>query len=342
LTQFKFEYIWLDGYKPLPNIRSKTTVKEMDSFDGKVESLSDWSFDGSSTQQAEGHFSDCLLKPVAVCPDPGRKNAYVVLNEVYNADGTPHETNARNLIDNDNEGDFWFGFEQEYVLMTDDDRPLGFPPGGFPQPQGPYYCAVGSHNIAGRQIIEEHMDLCLDAGLGITGINSEVMLGQWEFQCLGKGAKKACDDLILARYFLYRVSEKYDVVVNIHPKPIKGDWNGSGMHTNFSTSYIRETGGEAYINTLLEGFGTLHREHLDEYGSENEERLTGAHETASFEKFSFGASDRGASLRIPVYTVEHGWKGYLEDRRPSSNADPYKVAARIMKTVNKFHDEAVK
>lgn len=342
MAKYKFEYIWLDGNKPLPHIRSKTTIKEMDSFDGDVASLDDWSFDGSSTKQAEGHFSDCILKPVRAYPDPGRKNAFIVLSEVYTADGKPHETNHRRLIDNEDEGDYWFGFEQEYVLMTDNNRPIGFPSGGFPEPQGPYYCAVGYHNIAGRQLVEEHLDICLEAGLGITGINAEVMLGQWEFQCFGKGAKRACDDLIVARYFLYRISEKYNVLVELHPKPIKGDWNGSGMHTNFSNSYIRETGGEDYINALLEGFGPLHNDHLKEYGDHNEERLTGAYETASIEEFSFGVSNRGASLRIPIYTVERNWTGYLEDRRPASNADPYRVAARIMKTITLAHKNATK
>ena len=179
-------------------------------------------------------------------------------------------------------------------------------------------------------------------GLGITGINAEVMLGQWEFQCFGKGAKRACDDLIVARYFLYRISEKYNILVELHPNPIKGDWNGSGMHTNFSNSYIREQGGEDYINALLEGFRPFHQDHIKEYGAHNAERLTGGFETASIDEFSFGVSNRGASLRIPIYTVEHGWKGYLEDRRPASNADPYRVAARIMKTVAVAHDNAMK
>ncbi|NCF64837.1 MAG: glutamine synthetase [Chloroflexi bacterium] len=342
MTKYKFEYIWQDGYDPIAHIRSKTTIKELNSFDGDVSSLGDWSFDGSSTRQAEGFYSDCILKPVRVYPDPGRKNAFIVLSEVFAPDGTPHVTNTRNLIDNEDQDDYWFGFEQEYVLMTDDGRPIGFPDGGYPEPQGPYYCAVGYHNIAGRNIIEEHLDTCLDAGLGISGINAEVMLGQWEFQCFGKGALRACDDLIVARYLLYRITEKYRVFAELHPKPIKGDWNGSGMHSNFSNSYIRETGGEEYIEALLAGFEPLHAEHLAEYGAHNEERLTGRHETASMEKFSFGVSNRGASLRIPIYTVEHGWKGYLEDRRPASNADPYRVAARIMKTVAMSHENAIK
>lgn len=162
-----------------------------------------------------------------------------------------------------------------------DGQPMGFPSDGFPEPQGPYYCAVGSRFTAGREIVELHLDTCLSAGLNITGINAEVMLGQWEFQCFGKGAKRACDDLIVARYLLYRTSEEFRINVNIYPKPIQGDWNGSGMHTNFSYDYLRDIGGKEYVEALLEGFRPLHADHLKVYGAFNEERLTGAHETAS-------------------------------------------------------------
>jgi len=225
--------------------------------------------------------------------------------------------------------------------MTDDNRPIGFPSGGFPEPQGPYYCAVGYHNVAGRDFIEEHLDTCIAAGLGVVGINAEVMLGQWEFQCFGTGAKAASDDLVISRYFLYRLAEKYHYIVNLDPKPLLGDWNGSGMHANFSTNYMRETGGEEYFNAVAAGFAPYHAEHLAEYGAGNEARLTGAHETASFTKFSYGVSDRGASIRIPIYTVEHDWKGYLEDRRPASNADPYRITARIIETVRGAHKKIV-
>ena len=337
MSKLKFEYVWLDGNKPMPHIRCKTAVRDADDFDGTVESIPEWSFDGSSTHQAEGHFSDCILKPVKVYTDPTRSNAYIVLCEVYGADHKPHPTNTRALLDDEQEGDFWFGFEQEYVLMTDDNRPIGFPAGGFPEPQGPYYCAVGYHNVAGRDFIEDHLDTCIAAGLGIVGINAEVMLGQWEYQCFGTGARAASDDLIISRYYLYKLAEKYQFIVNLDPKPLLGDWNGSGMHSNFSTTQMREVGGEEYFNAIAAGFEPYHAEHMAEYGAGNEARLTGAHETASFEEFSYGVSDRGASIRIPIYTVEHDWKGYLEDRRPASNADPYRVTARIIQTVREAH-----
>ena len=330
MAKFKFEYIWLDGYQPEPNLRSKTKILDFDTFDGDVNQLPEWSFDGSSTLQAEGHSSDCLLKPVAAYPDAARKNGWLVVAEVLNPDGTPHVSNTRATIDDDSE-DYWFGFEQEYVFMQNG-SPLGFPEKGYPKPQGPYYCAVGYGNVAGRDIVEEHLDACLDAGLSITGINAEVMLGQWEYQCFGKGPRKASDDLIISRYLRHRIAEKYGVIVELHPKPIKGDWNGSGLHTNFSNVEMREVGGEELFTAICEAFAPMHQEHIEVYGSSNNERLTGLHETQSIDKFSYGVSDRGASIRIPVSTAQT-WKGYLEDRRPASNADPYRVSARIIKTV---------
>lgn len=329
MAKFKFEYIWMDGYKPEANFRGKTKVLDLPSYNGELDVLPEWSFDGSSTQQAEGHSSDCLLKPVAVYPDSARINAFIVVCEVLNADGTPHASNDRATIEDD--PDFWFGFEQEYVL-TQNGKPLGFPENGFPAPQGPYYCAVGHGNVVGRDIVEEHLDACLDAGLSITGINAEVMIGQWEYQCFGKGGKKAADDMFVSRYLLHRICEAYGILVDIHPKPVKGDWNGSGMHCNFSNKEMREVGGEALFMAICEAFRPVHKEHIAVYGSSNDERLTGSHETQSISEFSYGVSDRGASIRIPI-SVPKDWKGYLEDRRPASNANPYKVASRVIKTV---------
>ncbi|WP_422361318.1 glutamine synthetase beta-grasp domain-containing protein [Reichenbachiella sp.] len=331
MAKAKLEYIWLDGYKPTQSLRSKTKI--VSDFDGKLESCPMWSFDGSSTQQAEGGSSDCLLKPVAIFEDPDRKNGYLVMTEVLNADGTAHESNGRATIDDD-DNDFWFGFEQEYFLIDNNTgKPLGFPEAGYPRPQGPYYCSVGASNAYGREIVEEHLDLCLDAGLNVEGINGEVAAGQWEFQCFAKGAAEAGDEIWIGRYLLERTAEKYGVSIEWRPKPIKGDWNGSGMHANFSNSVLRTCGSKETYETICEAFAPFVKEHIDVYGAENDQRLTGDHETQSIDKFSFGVSDRGASIRIPIATVENGWKGWLEDRRPASNGDPYKIAARIIKTV---------
>ncbi|HSY62391.1 MAG TPA: glutamine synthetase beta-grasp domain-containing protein [Cytophaga sp.] len=332
MAKTKLEYIWLDGYQPIQSLRSKTKIEE--DFSGKLEDLSNWSFDGSSTEQAKGGSSDCLLKPVFVCPDPQRKNAYLVMCEVLNADGTPHVSNGRAQI-SDDDNDFWFGFEQEYFLYDlTTHMPLGFPAGGYPKPQGPYYCSVGAQNAYGREIIEEHLDVCLEAGLNVEGINAEVAAGQWEFQIFAKGAKRAGDEIWVARYLLERIGEKYGVYVNYHPKPLGNlDWNGSGMHANFSNTLLRTAGSKEVFDKVCEAFRPVVKEHIDVYGAYNELRLTGKHETASIHDFSYGVSDRGASIRIPVLVPAKGWSGYLEDRRPNSAADPYKVAARIIKTV---------
>lgn len=329
----KLEYIWLDGYTPTQSLRSKTMVRN--DFGGTLEECPMWSFDGSSTLQADGSDSDCLLKPVAIIPDPDRKNSFLVMTEVLNADGSPHSTNGRATIDeSDDDDDFWFGFEQEYFLWDPvTDRPPGFPQAGYPEPQGPYYCSVGAKNAYCRDLVDEHLDLCLEAGLNVEGINAEVAAGQWEFQIFAKGAKRAGDEIWLGRYLLERTAEKYGLAIDWHPKPLGDtDWNGSGMHANFSNGAMRDLGKEEVFTKVCEEFGKNIERHISVYGAYNDQRLTGAHETQSINEFSYGVSDRGASIRIPVGTVDDGWKGRLEDRRPASNADPYKVAAAIVKT----------
>lgn len=330
METYKCEYIWLDGYQPEANLRSKTKIVQL-LEKPSVENLPLWSFDGSSTRQAEGSFSDCVLKPVKVYRDAGRNNGYLIMCEVLNPDLTPHATNKRATYENIQ--DFWFGFEQEYVI-TKNGKPLGFPQEGYPAPQGQYYCGIGTENVVARDVIEEHLELCLDCGLNVTGVNAEVMLGQWEYQLLGKGSKDAADDLYISRYLLFRVAEKYSVKIEIHPKPVKGDWNGSGMHTNFSNEQMRSVGGRDYFESILRNLEDHHQEHIENYGSMNHERLIGLHETQSIERFSYGVSDRGVSIRIPLATVENNWKGYLEDRRPASNACPYQIAAKLTSTVS--------
>ena len=330
MNKSKLEYIWLDGYKPTANLRSKTKV--VSDFSGKLEDVEMWSFDGSSTLQAEGGSSDCLLKPVAIYPDPERRNGYLVMTEVLNADGSAHVSNGRATIEDDDD-DFWFGFEQEYFLWDPETNlPLGFPKDQTPQ--GQFYCSVGAKNSFGREIIDRHLDICLDAGLNVEGTNGEVAPGQWEFQIFSKGAAEAGDQIWIARYILERLAEDYGLAIDYHPKPLGAtDWNGSGMHANFSNDTLRTCGSKETYDTICEAFRPVVKEHIDVYGAYNDQRLTGEHETQSIDQFSFGVSDRGASIRIPIMTVEKGWKGWLEDRRPASNSDPYKVAARIIKTV---------
>tara|TARA_B100000212_G_scaffold267653_1_gene207075 strand:+ start:142 stop:1158 length:1017 start_codon:yes stop_codon:yes gene_type:complete len=325
----KLEYIWLDGFEPTQSMRSKTMIRS--DFGGTVAECPMWSFDGSSTLQADGGDSDCLLKPVAIYPDPDRINGYLVMCEVLNADGTPHSTNGRATISEDDD-DFWFGFEQEYFLWDPETNlPLGFP--RDQTPQGQFYCSVGAKNAFGRDIIESHLDMCLEAGLNVEGINAEVAAGQWEYQIFAKGAKDAGDQIWVSRYLAERNAEKYGLAIDWHPKPLGDtDWNGSGMHANFSDGRMRDEGGEKLFSEICEAFGKNIKKHIDVYGAHNEMRLTGKHETQSIHEFSYGVSDRGASIRIPIGTIEDGWKGRLEDRRPASNGDPYKIAAVIIET----------
>ena len=330
----KAEYIWIDGYEPTANLRSKTKV-----LDGAVSSVSElptWGFDGSSTLQADGGDSDCLLKPVWMCPDPIRGGENIlVMNEVCLPDGSPHRSNSRaalvEIAEKFKEHKPWFGIEQEYTLM-DGKQPAGWPEEGFPErPQGPYYCSVGSEDVAARSMVEDHLDLCLEAGLEVSGINAEVMLGQWEYQVGPLPALEVGDQLWVARWLLERVGEEYGLRVELHPKPIKGDWNGSGAHINYSTESMRADGGLTVIEEACEKLGQNVDKHIAVYGDANDERLTGDHETCSINEFKYGVSDRGASIRIPMGVANDG-KGYLEDRRPASNVDPYKACAALIDT----------
>lgn len=333
MGKIKAEYIWIDGHKPTAKLRSKTKV-----IDGPVTKLNQvpiWGFDGSSTMQAVGHDSDRLLLPVYFIPDPIRGGDNIlVLNEVRMPDGSVHESNTRDhlvkIAKKYKKYEPWFGIEQEYTFFVGR-SPLGWPEGGYPAPQGPFYCGVGADEVFGRDIVEKHLQVCLDAGITISGINAEVMPGQWEFQIGPLSAVEAGDQLWLARWLLYRVAEDFGVNATLHPKPVKGDWNGAGAHTNFSTKPMRENGGMKVVKAACEALGKKHEEHIAVYGAHNEERLTGLHETCSIHEFRYGISDRGASIRIPMATANNG-HGYLEDRRPAANMDPYKVCAALIKT----------
>ena len=321
------EYVWLGANNEL---RSKTKVVSGEM--SLVEEMPLWSFDGSSTEQAPGNHSDCILKPIKAYPNPFHvmtvNDYYLVMCEVFN-----DESNKRVEIRNDSQ-DYWFGFEQEYVIYSKG-RPLGWPEKGEPKPQGPYYCGVGAENVAGRTFVDEHMQMCLHAGIQVTGTNAEVMLGQWEYQVFGTGQKGAADDLWMSRYILERLGEQFGFEINLEPKPVKGDWNGSGLHCNFSTDAMRTNSSMGVYQDILSKMSNRHDEHIAVYGKDNDQRLTGKHETASISQFTYGEGDRGASIRIPVETVDAGYKsGYLEDRRPASNADPYEITKVIIDTIS--------
>jgi glutamine synthetase len=338
------EYIWIDGASPTQKLRSKTRIMpELGS--PKLTDFPIWNFDGSSTYQSAGDNSDLMLHPVCFVNDPIRgEGNFLVMCEVMNEDSTPHESNARSklravLDAGAAKEDPWFGFEQEYTLFRGRD-PLGWPKGGYPAPQGPFYCGVGADEVYGRPLVEKHTDACIDAGLMIYGTNAEVMPGQWEFQIGYRGFKgesanplTVSDHLWISRWLLYRLGEDFNINATLHPKPVKGDWNGAGAHTNFSTNATRDeaTGMDA-IKVAITKLKKRHVEHIAVYGAGLSDRLTGQHETCSIDDFRSGVADRGASIRIPRHVSENG-HGYLEDRRPGANADPYRVCEAILRTV---------
>ena len=330
---YRAEYLWIDGVEPTSEIRSKTKILA----DGEEPGI--WGYDGSSTNQATGDNSDVVLKPVFSCSDPLRGgNDIIVMCETFLSDTvTPLPTNtrarAREAVEKYGDQDFWFGLEQEYTMIDPHTGwPGGFPPNGFPAPQGPYYCGVGAVAIHGRELVEEHTTQCIEAGLKISGTNAEVMPGQWEFQIGPAGPLEIGDHVWVARYLIYRIGEDHNIEISLTAKPMKGDWNGAGMHTNVSNAAMRESYDAIIAACEALGAPGKTEEHLEGYGVGIEDRLTGAHETQRFDQFSYGVSDRGASIRIP-WQVARDQRGYIEDRRPNANADPYVLSALMVNTI---------
>mgnify|MGYP001583318186 FL=1 len=362
MVKIQAEYIWLDGqdkkrqpgnFDQRAELRSKTKILDFDPQDISnrlhldVAKIPEWGFDGSSTNQAEGHFSDCGLKPVFVCSDPIRGTPNIlVLCEVMNSDGTPHATNTRHRLAQLDKGyayaNILMGFEQEYTLYALSGKPLAWEMTGkdlMSEPtmpaQGRYYTGVGADRIFGRELMERHTKACLDARLEICGTNWEVMPGQAEYQIGPLPPLQACDHAWVARWLIQRIGEDLGIVVSFHPKPMgkDADWNGAGMHTNISTGHMMsgECGWGA-IEHAVEQLKFTHKEHIKVYGKDNELRLTGKHETCGIDEFRCGVSDRGASIRIPMNTARNK-RGYIEDRRPAANADPYLVATAQIETI---------
>ncbi len=343
------EYIWIDGYGEM---RSKIKVIDSSIYSiDDINTIPEWNFDGSSTGQAEGKDSDIILKPEKLYPNPFINwcNSFIVLCSCYNKDGTPHISNTRvKLVETFNKcKDYkpWFGIEQEYVLIeinkdTMTQEISKFKPYKWTSlndpgmgKQGPYYCSVGGLVCLGREISLKHLKYCMEMGLSICGTNGEVMASQWEYQLGPLDPVELSDQLWVSRYVLGRVTEKFDCMYSIEPKPWTiGDWNGSGGHTNFSSEFMRLPDGIKYIQEACEKLALTHKEHIKVYGKNNEERLTGLNETSSINDFSWGISDRGKSIRIPLNVFKDKC-GYLEDRRPAANLDPYLVTEIICRSV---------
>ena len=316
------EYIWIGGNNEL---RSKTRViyKNIEN----ITEVPKWNFDGSSTEQAESTTNtEVILQPVKMYKNPFLSEfCYLILCETYNND-SPHITNnrynANKIFKEKEEEESWFGLEQEYFMIKD-----GWE---YNVPQGKFYCGIGNKSNIERIIAEEHLMACLNIGLTISGLNAEVANKQWEFQIGPCEGIESADQLYIARYLLERIAEQHNVTISYEPK-LYPNINGSGCHTNFSTKKTRNDNGLTEIWNCIHKLEQKHKEHMLIYGKNNEERLTGHHETASYNTFSYGIGTRNTSIRIGNETFKDK-KGYFEDRRPASNMDPYLVTSIIFKT----------
>lgn len=351
--KYILEYIWVGGNGEL---RSKTRVLHINAIASQQEitihDIPFWNYDGSSTGQAPSHANtEVILKPVKLYYDPLRKRemdennkiqkhivqSYLVLCETLDNSYIPLPTNTRvkafELFTNIDsiEQRPWFGLEQEYIIVykellgyTNPELILG------PKPNHPeHYCGTMTGNIH-RTIVEEHLHACIDAGLHISGINAEVTKYQWEFQIGPCEGIDAADQLYIARYLLERIANKYDMVISYEPKFCE-TLNGSGCHTNFSTKKMREENGMEEILKCMDKLHEKHALHMSVYGKNNQKRLTGLHETAPYDKFTYGIGTRNTSIRIGNQTEKDG-KGYFEDRRPAANMDPYLVTSMLFQT----------
>lgn len=354
LATLNVEYVWVCSDAPT-DIRSKIRVIKFDPHtDAKTKAKTDqyrhvelsdipeWNFDGSSTGQAKGADTEIILKPVRLFDTHPFATeqvhpSVVVLCECYLPNGTPAAENTRHLartvFDHARAAGLapWFGLEQEYVL-TKGGRPLGWPEDGSePEAQGPFYCGTGTARAHGRRYAMQHLAACQRMGLAMSGLNAEVMPGQWEYQVGPCEGIASGDEVVMARWALMRCTEAggEGVDVTFACKPKKGDWNGSGLHTNFSTAPMRVAPtGAAAIEQVIARLGTTVAKDIVFYGRNNNERLTGKHETSRLDQFSHGVGTRTTSIRIPNQVAKDQC-GYFEDRRPASDADPYLVTARL-------------
>lgn len=330
--QIPVDYVWLDSNK---KFRWKTRILNQNEIRGSIENIPEWNYDGSSCGQADSNGqTEVILKPVFMVSDPFREKGMVVLCETYK-DGIPLQSNTRcfskMIFDKAIDLKPWFGIEQEYFIIDPKPRNvMGCEARDFSQipNSNEFYCKMGTRY--GRNIAEQHLQYCLRAGLTVSGMNAEVVPGQWEYQIGPCEGIRAGDELMLSRYFLERIAEEHGKSICWNPKPIE-NVNGSGCHTNFSTKEMRETGGLQAILNAISYLQDNHAQHMEKYGTDNNKRMTGQHETASYNRFSFGYGTRNTSIRIGNDTAKNN-KGYFEDRRPASNMDPYIVTSLILKT----------
>lgn len=325
----------------LKKFRSKTKIIPVSLNEHFIApTFPDWDYDGSSTGQAEGKKSEIILCPVYVCNNPLINTvennvlySKLVLCETYHPGGVPTKSNTRYDCKRDYDICFdqkpLFGLEQEYFIF--DKRIETTPHHLLFYETTEHYCGTGQE-IEYRKIAQEHMLACIKANITISGINAEVSKNQWEFQIGPSEGLKASDELLVARFLLERIAEKYNLTISYEPKPFT-HINGSGCHTNFSTLKMRtpcnDKAGLNEIYRVVDNLKKNHKEDIQQFGVSNESRLSGIHETSSYDHFTYGVGDRGASVRINNNTYRLGY-GYFEDRRPAANMDPYLVTGIIM------------
>ena len=365
-NKYILTYVWLDNAN---GFRSKTRTMRFNEYDNEHRHLKvpKWNYDGSSTGQADGHDSEVNIVPCCVLHDPFMEKSgyqsYLVFCKTYDKFNEPLKNNNRHNAELvfQHEGVIaekpWFGMEQEYYILSTNSyvnitqskehatlypflqendlklRVQNNTETAQTNGQGQYYCSTGFGNAFFRDIIDEHYIKCLDAGIEIFGHNLEVGACQGEFQIGTCEGIHIGDHLWMARYIMERIAETRGVIISWEPKPLGDtDWNGSGCHTNFSTEKMRSNGGLEVIEQAMNKLEPLQKLHMDAYGEGNELRMTGNHETSDWRKFTYGVASRDTSVRIGNETQKSG-KGYFEDRRPSSNCDPYLVASRLVRTI---------
>lgn len=346
------EYIWLDAKS---KFRSKTRVLEPEVEDTEIniKHIPKWNYDGSSTGQACGYKNtEIILLPVYMCKNPFKNEfqipSYYVLCATYNIDNTPTATNhydyaqkvfSNTMVVTDTVAPWyadtaqpWYGLEQEYFIFSKETNDI-VGKRGVLEPQGDYYCRMGDDY--GKAIAHEHLYLCIEADLDISGLNAEVAPAQWEYQIGPCPAIVGAHQLMVARFILEQVADKHNCYIVLEPKPLLG-WNGSGCHINFSTPHMRygnnHCNGLSHIHLAIQRLESRHAEHMTAYGENNEARMSGECETSAYDVFSWGVGTRNTSIRIGNDVVKNGC-GYFEDRRPASNIDPYLAMGKVYETI---------
>lgn len=337
---FILEYIWIDGRG---NLRSKyrTAFPKFDSYADAAHNyiaVKDWNYHDSSTYQASTENTEIALIPVAYYLNPffEQGRAFLILCKTYNADGSPTNTNFRHDAEKLFESstshylDPYFRINQEYFIIQSSGTTNFAPLCSYEQPQPDYYCGVG--NVTLRNLAEKHYQYCLNAHLKISAVNAEMEPTQWQFQ-IGPSSKiSASDELWVARYILVKLSEEFRVCICFKPKSLPNPSNSSSLHlhTSFSTQETRDAqnqNGLKCIYQYIDRLSKKHTEHICIYGH-NSNRV---HSGSDYHTFSFASGYRGNNICIPKSVLKAGC-GYLEDMRPASNADPYRVTAAIFST----------